>query len=64
VYQKSQHHGEIEDGADIRVLTFSHASFHLQFAACVQFGKKCLIENVGEHIDRSLFPLFDREMLI
>ena len=55
-----------KDGAeegDLRLLTFHNPSFLRILSACMKFGKKALVENVGEDIDRALYPLFNKTML-
>jgi len=32
-------------------------------SAAIRFGRKVLLENVGESIDKSLYPLFNKSML-
>ena len=46
------------------VLTFHNPRFIQILSAAIKFGKKVLIENVGEDIDRSLYPLFNKTMLL
>ena len=55
---------EIDDGDKLQVLSLHHPKFIQLISACMKFGKRCLIENVGEKIDRSIYPLFNREMLV
>ena len=49
--------------SDLRVLTFHNPSFLRILSACIKLGKRALLENVGEDIDRALYPLFNRTML-
>mmetsp|Transcript_12587 Transcript_12587/g.19602 ORF Transcript_12587/g.19602 Transcript_12587/m.19602 type:complete len:100 (+) Transcript_12587:2026-2325(+) len=38
--------------------------FFRLLSACVSFGKRCLIENIGESLDRCLYPFFNKDLLI
>ncbi len=46
---------------EIKVLNFSDQNFvqHLEFS--LKFGKKVLIENVGEKIDLIIYPLIKKD---
>jgi len=50
-----------QDAKDLKILNFNDNNFvqHLEFA--VKFGKRVLIENVGQKIELILYPLIKRE---
>ena len=44
---------------DLCVVGIHHPRFIELISASIKFGKKVLIENAGEEINRALYPLFD-----
>lgn len=46
-----------QEGNDLIILKFSDSSFNKSLELGVKFGKTVLIENVGQHIDLTLYPL-------
>jgi dynein heavy chain, axonemal len=45
------------------VLTTHNARFVPIIAASIKYGKKVLIENTGDELNRDIYPLFDKSML-
>ena len=48
---------------DLLVLQMHNPRFTQLLSAAIKYGKKVLLENVGETIPQDIYPLFDRSML-
>jgi dynein heavy chain len=63
VWLKSNAKIEEKAGPTLEVLSFHNPKFLNLLSASIKYGNRVLIENVGEDIDRALFPLFNKSML-
>lgn len=51
----------MQDSKDIKILSFSDSNLVQTLEFAMKFGKKVLIENVGQKIDLSIYPLIKRD---
>lgn len=49
--------------SDLKILNFSDVNFNQQFEFAMKFGKKVLIENVGQKIDLVLYPVLKKDFV-
>ena len=52
-----------DEDVGLEVLAYSNPRFLALLSAAIKYGHRVLIENVCEHIDRALYPLFNTSML-
>ena len=52
-----------DEDVGLEVLARSDPRFIQLLSAAIKYGNRILIENVGEEIDKALYPLFNKSML-
>lgn len=53
----------MQDVKDLKILNFSDSNFSQQLEWAMKFGKRVLIENVGQKIDLIIYPLIKKEYI-
>jgi dynein heavy chain, axonemal len=51
----------MQEAGNLKVLNFGDNNFIQNLEFAIKFGKKVLIENIGEKVDLVLYPLIKRE---